>query len=449
MNAYEIAKRLRDKGFESFFVGGFVRDKLMGIKSKDIDVVTNADPNEIREIFKDCSFKAKGKKFLVSYVDNIEVATYRKDTYHGLDSSSVDIEKVKTLEEDVSRRDLTINAIAMDPFTGDIYDYVNGIEDLKNKIIRFVGEPRFRIWEDPNRIIRACRFYAMLDGTIEENTFTSLKENASYVSEFVDVDRIRLEILKAMKIKKASLFFRCLYDIDVLEYIFPSLHNCWAHEHGKYHIEDVFYHNMMAGDSVSTKYPFVKLASYLHDVGKPIACDINPLTNEIWFKGHDDCGADAVRKELDYLGFSGHNVNLISNLIRLHMRISNVRLTPKAIRRTLKMLEDAGINYKDLLRLSISDRRGNFKTSQYYGIRDAYELLRDFKKEIEAKPPDTKFSHLALNGYEIMELTGFKPGKDVGKVKEFLLDKVLDDPGLNTKEKLTEFVLQIQKGVES
>ncbi len=442
MTAEQIIERLRKKGFEAYIVGGAVRDMLMGLKPKDKDVVTSASPEEISEIFKDSNYKAEGKSFLVSFVDGIEVSTYRTDTYKGLNARNVVIKKAKTLEEDVLRRDLTINAMAYDPFEERIIDYVNGKEDLKNRVIRFVGDPKFRIYEDPNRIIRACRFLAKIDGSFDEDTFRNLLFYSTYVSEHVDKERIMLEIKKAMKIKRASIFFKALMDIEALSYIFPSLADCWNHEHGPYHIEDVFYHNMMSGDSVSTKYPLIKLASYLHDVGKPIACNINPRTNDVWFKDHEYVGADQVAKELKILKFSNNEISYISNLIRLHMRISHERLSPKSIRRTLVMLSDAGIHYKDLLRLAVSDRRGNFKTSRYYGLRDVYELLRAFKTELDRKNPVSCFAQLALNGKDIMDITGLKPGKEIGRMLKFLLEKVIEDPEQNTKEKLQKLVLE-------
>ena len=442
MTAEQIIERLRKKGFEAYIVGGAVRDMLMGLKPKDKDIATSAEPDEIKEIFSDCSYTAAGKAFLVSFVDGIEVATYRKDMYHGLDAQRVDIRKALSLEEDVLRRDLTINAIAYDPFDGRIIDYVGGQEDLKNRVVKFVGDPKLRIYEDPNRIIRACRFLAQIDGSFDEDTFRNLLFYSMYVHDHVARERIMLEIKKAMKIKKASIFFKALYDIGALEYIFPSLADCWNHEHGPYHIEDVFYHNMMSGDSVSTKYPLIKLASYLHDVGKPIACDINPRTNDVWFKDHECVGADQVAKELESLRFKGDEISLISNLIRLHMRISHERLSPKSIRRTLVMLNDAGIPYKSLLRLSISDRRGNFKSNRHYGLRDVYDLYRSFKTEVERKNPVSSFANLALNGNDVMNLTGLKPGKEIGKMLNYLLDCVVENPELNTRDSLEKLVLE-------
>lgn len=446
MTAIEIIKTIQNKGFEAYFVGGFVRDMLMKCPSDDIDIVTSATPDEIEDIFKNNDPKLVGKNFGVVIVDDIEIATFRKDRYLGLSDKNVEISYAKTLEEDVSRRDFTINAIAFDPIKNKIFDFHNGQEDLKNGIIRFINDPGLRINEDPNRIVRACRFLAKIDGRFEDNTFHALKTYSKYLESHVAVERLRLEVLKAMKIKKASIFFRALHDIEGLSILFPSLDKTFLHPGGPYHIEDVFDHCMMAGDHCTTKYPLVKLAAYLHDIGKPISCRINPRTDDIWFEGHEETGEIAAKEELENLRFSNDEVNLISGLIRFHMRIGRSRMQPKGIRRTLKVLSDRNIDYIDLLRVSVCDMMGNLKSSQYYKITDVYQLIKDFRTEINRKPAN-KFSDLKIDGFKIMEITEVKPGKVIGLILNKLMDLVIDEPELNTEEILTEKTIEIFKEI--
>ena len=446
MTAYEILDLLQKKGFKAFFIGGYVRDLLIGIKSGDIDVVTSAIPDEILNIFKDQKVNLVGENFGVVIVDNIEVATFRADKYAGFSHLDCKITFSKTLEEDVIRRDFTCNGIAFDPNTGEFFDYVNGQEDIKNKIIRFIGNPQDRIFEDPNRIIRACRFLAKLNFDFTQETYKTLLKYSSYIEEYVRKERIRLELLKAMEIKKASIFFRALYDIGALNYILPSLNKCYNHPGGPYHIEDVFDHCMMAGDHVSTKYPLIKLAGYLHDVGKAISSRINPRTDDIWFEGHEETGYEAVKNELEILRFSRDEINKIASLVKFHMRISNERLSPKSVRRTLKLLYDSNIKYQELLRVSISDKMGGLKSQKYYKIQDVYKLAKYFRDEINRKPVN-KFSDLAIDGFEVMGVTGLKPGKEVGVILNWLMNLVIDDPDLNEKDKLFE-LLKERKGYE-
>jgi tRNA nucleotidyltransferase/poly(A) polymerase len=445
MNAEEIIMKLQDNGFEAYLVGGYVRDMILGIKSKDKDITTNADPETLEKLFKDQDIKSAGKSFLVTFINGIEVATFRTDHYSGLNDKNVKIEKARTAEEDAKRRDFTINSLFFDPIKNQIIDYVGGQEDLKNKIIRFTGNSQHRIWEDPNRIIRACRFLAKIDGDFEKETFETLKKYSDYVSTMVKPERIRLELIKAMSIKKASLFFRALHDIDALKYILPSMETAYLHPGGPYHIEDVFDHLMMAGDHCSIRYPIEKLAAYLHDIGKPISSRINPRTDDLWFEGHEETGFDASRIELENLRFSLEEINIISYLIKLHMRISYSRMTPKGIRRTLKTLYDAGISYKSLLRVSICDKMGGLKSQKHYSCKDVMELVGDFRKVINEKPAK-KFGDLKLNGNDVMEITGLKPSPKIGEILNYLLDRVLDEPELNEKEKLIELMKEKLNG---
>jgi len=435
----EIVDILQNKGYEAYYIGGCVRDMLMELKPKDIDIVTSAYPNEIIKIFNQQNIKEVGKNFGVILVDDIEVATFRSDVYFGGSDKNCEIKYVKSLREDVSRRDFTINGIAFDPVDNVIYDYVNGQEDIKNKIIRFIGNPKDRIIEDPNRIIRACRFKAKIDGKFDNKTEDYLLKYSDYIESLIAPERIRIEILKAMDIKKASIFFTALHDIGGLKYVFPSLNNCYKHKGGPYHIEYIFDHCMMAGDHITTKYPLIKLAGYLHDVGKPISCEINPRTDDIWFKFHEKDGEDAVLKELENLRFSNEEAKYISKLVGLHMRISHERLSPSGVRRTLRFLSEDGIPYKDLLRVSIGDKMGGLKSQKFYNIKDVRELAKNFRKILNEKPV-RKYGDLKLNGNDIMEITGLKPGKEIGVILNYLMDQVTENPELNTVEELTKLI---------
>lgn len=442
MTAEDIVLKLQDSGQEAYLVGGCVRDMLLGLKPKDKDIATSATPSQIMEIFKNEKIKSYGKSFLVTVVDNIEVATFRTDVYTGLNDKNVEVVQAKSAREDALRRDFTINALFLNPKTNEIIDYVDGQTDLKNRIIRFVGDPKHRIWEDPNRIIRACRFLAKIDGNFDPLTFEFLKNYSDYIESLVSPERIRIEILKAMEIKKASLFFRALFDIGALKYIFPSLNRCYDLNGGPYHIEPVFDHCVASGDHARTKYPLIKLAAYLHDVGKGISCRMNPKTQDVWFEGHEETGCEAAIEELNNLRFSNEEISYISSLVKLHMRIARERLSPKGVRRTLTSLREVNIPYQDLLRVSICDKMGGYKSRTYYNISDVYHLAKAFKQEVNRKNPVSAFCDLKVNGYDIMEITGLKPGKEVGEILKRLMDLVLDRSELNEKETLKNIVYE-------
>lgn len=444
MTPWHMVFMLQDNGFEAYFIGGCVRDMAMRKHPKDLDIVTSATPKDIIKIFRGSGqhIKLVGHQFGVVMVDNVEIATYRSDRYFGLNDKNCSVTYASTLQEDVARRDFTINQIAWNPRTGEVVDIFNGIEDINKKLIKFIGEPKQRIFEDPNRIIRACRFKALIGGEFEEETFKALEKYSDYIESHIKVERIRLEILKAMSsIKESSEFFKALYSIGGLKYILPSLDKCFGQEGGPYHAEDVNVHCLASGDHVNTKRPLIKLAGYLHDVGKPISARTNPMTQKVWFEGHEQTGRVAVQEDLTNLKFSRDEISFISNLVGLHMRVANERRSPKGIRRTLKALAEANLKWQDLVRVAISDKMGGTMAKQNYRIGDIKKLAKAFRAEIKRKPV-SKFSDLAIDGFEIMKLTGLKPGKEVGKILEFLMEQTLENPELNNIEDLSKLSME-------
>jgi tRNA nucleotidyltransferase/poly(A) polymerase len=388
-------------------VGGVVRDILAGLPSKDTDVVTSATPEQIQEIFKTHDVKTVGKSFGVVLVDGIEVATFRHDRYGGLNSRQCLVSFVSSIEEDLARRDFTINSMAFCEFTGDLIDLFGGKGDLENKIIRFVGNPKDRIYEDPNRIVRACRFLAKIDGQFDCETYEALCAHAHYVKDHVAGERIRLEILKALELPRPSLFFRALFEIGVLDYIFPSMIPCVGHHHGKHHREEIFTHLMIVGDHISPKFPLLRLAGYLHDVGKPIS-----YTEDGKFLGHEIAGAEIITRELQVLRFSNEEIAKISNLVKVHMN-SYLGCSQKALRRLLRRFFEENVTFHEFLRLRITDCIGNlYKPNLEIG--EIKTILYKYKEAIKEKSP-TGIQMLAINGHEIMGVLGIPPGPKLGK----------------------------------
>lgn len=431
----EICERLRKSGFQAWFVGGAIRDALLHIQNSDTDIATNASPESMNKIFKDREINLVGRTFLSFKVDGVDVAMFRNDNYLGLSDKNVII-KPGTLETDAARRDLTINSIFFDPASGVVFDPNRGMQDIRNRVVRFVGSPKDRIFEDPNRIVRACRFRSQIAGYFTPETFEALKEHAHLLDAHVKVERIKIEILKAMKTKKASDFFNALREIGALKYVFPSLDACVDVGGGIHHGEDVYTHNMLSGDDVSTKFPLVKLAAYLHDVGKPISKRLNPDTGNVWFEGHDDTGAEILEEELRALTFSNEEISTVIGLVKLHMRIS-FEMGPKATRKILRSLDESGLSYRDLLRLRHADMTANLrKEFSSARFRDA---VRKFRKEIVGnKNVPFNLKSLNVTGDDVMSVLGISPGPKVGKILNALFEKVLEDPSLNNKEFLLE-----------
>lgn len=428
-----IIDKLCEAGYDTYIAGGAVRDLLVGKLPDDEDIVTKATPEQIMELFKDHKITLAGTYFKVTFVDEIEVATFRKDRYEGLSDKHVKVDPADNIYEDLARRDLTINAMAFCQFSGEIVDPYKGQRDLKKRTIKFVGYPLDRIYEDPNRIIRACRFLAVIDGIFDTDTKYAMRAVSHYVRDYVKPERIYKEIMKTMKkARYASVFFNALHEIDALRYIFPSMDCCYGFDiHGLHHRESIISHSLFAGDNVSCKYPLQKLAAYLHDVGKPAACRYNPKTGDVKFKGHDVESVRLVTDEMTALKFPKKEIEYVTTLIRNHM--SNFE-TERSIRRLINRLGD--VHWKDLYRVKLADSKANI----WKGPWPLSNVKSDFarvERALNVKSPNA-FNELDINGKELMDAFNLKPGPIIGQLKNYLLEAILDNPELNNKTTLIE-----------
>jgi len=416
MDHLDIVRRLCDNNCDTYIVGGGIRDMLLGNNPDDYDVVTEATPDKVLELFKDCKVKQVGKSFGVILVEGYEVATFRHDRYK--DSKCI-VSFADTIHEDLGRRDLTVNAMAFCELTGELIDDHGGREDLEKRVIKFVGDPIERINEDPCRILRACRFLAKIDGTFALDTFNALNWEVVQNDKIDEIapERIRLEILKAMKIQKASKFFDALHSIGALEQILHSLATCYKHEHGAHHKEDVFEHCMYAGDSITTDDPILKLTGYLHDVGKPAAFKDGK------FILHEVLGRDLIQDELKKLTFTTDEINRICGLVRLHMN-SIQKMRPKAIRKLLRKFDERGVKIDDFIVLRKADRKANIAREDF--TPEEWEAMENqLKCEIIEEKPFNIHS-LVFKGGDIIKQYHLKPGPEIGKLQEKMLDYIIE-----------------------
>ena len=430
----KIIHKLLESGHEAYFVGGCVRDKLLNRKTEDYDIVTSAKPIEIVKLFPDEKKDFVGESFKVVIINNIEVATYRKDRYFGLCDKNVEISYADTLEEDLARRDLTINAIAMD-INGSIIDPFNGQQDIKRRNIKFVGNPRDRIFEDPCRILRALRFCCLFKDVynIDMKNYNALMHNSSLLQN-VKPERIRLEVLKVMKYEQPSLFFQLLKEFNILKDIFPSLDSCYYHYDGNHHSETIFLHNMIAGDFLPKRKPLLRLAGYLHDCGKPSAF------NGKNYKGHDKIGVEIAKQELSNLKFSNNEIKYITDLINRHM-VYLKELSPKSVRRLLVNLKKDDMLWKDLIMLRIADRAGNLAKDNLSKDEIKKSVLKIYTELI--RKPAFSVPDLEVNGYDVMQVLNIKQGEKVGTVLKKLFNSVIEDPELNKRETLMKLIKEV------
>lgn len=418
-----IVDRLLNSGFEVYLVGGAVRDKLLNKQPKDFDFATNATPNQIVTLFKDKKVNMNGKTFKVVIVEGVEVATYRKDRQNKLfNAKHCKPVYAKTIKEDLSRRDFTINAMAINMFDETIIDIFNSKQDLQKGIIKFVGNPLKRIKEDPNRIVRACRFLATIEGRFEKETLKILQEYSHYVKDYIATERIRIEILKTMELKTPSLFFSALHLIGALKHIFPEMNDCFDHHHGKYHIETISEHLLLTGDIISPKFPLVRLAGFLHDIGKPLAIRLQGDGSSIHHELH---GGKMVEKRLHDLKFSKKEIDTVAQLVYCHMHTCK-NISSKASRKLQKKLTDRGIDPRSYLRLKLADRCANLNKdpSTFTPIRKL--IINSGIRKIEEELPFT-VKNLALSGGELITVFNLTPSPIVGKLQKHLLNFVIEN----------------------
>jgi len=430
--AKSIIQKLLESGFSAYYVGGCVRDLLREKSSSDIDVATNAHLDDIKKLFPEASII--GEAFSVALVHKIEVATFRQDGPYS-DFRHPDFVKiVPTIEEDLSRRDFTINAIAMD-INGNLVDPFDGKTDVKNKIVRFVGNPAKRLVEDPIRAFRACRFAALLSGKIEQESKETILENHSLLKK-VARERVQLELNKILMLddRESALFM--LSELHLLEEILPTLAKSIDVPQNGYHAEDCWTHAVKATQAVEKKDLKLRLATLLHDIAKPKqrTRDEDGIDH---FYGHETTGVKMVEKELRELKYSMQIIEYVKEATRYHM--SRIMFIPEmkdsTIRRLMGRLKY--ISIRDILRLQIADMRGNLR--EPYSYKEQIKLLKYALKRIRKIEKDDhalKITDLAINGEDIIEVFDIKPGRKVGKALKFCLDNVLKHPELNTKDSL-------------
>jgi len=427
-----ILAKLQEVGFEAYIVGGCVRDFLLGNEPKDWDVTTNAKPEEIQKIFPDNFYE---NTFLTVTVRTgsenpllaeVEITTYRSEAKYSDKRHPDQIQFAKTLEEDLSRRDFTINAIAMDG-NKKIVDLFDGQKDLKKGLIRTVGDANERFNEDALRMLRAVRFSATLDFSIEEKTAAAIKKNNVWI-EAISKERIRDEFIKMIMADKAADGIHTLHELDLLKFILPELEENVGVQQNKHHIYDCYQHALKALEyTAKKKYNmYVRIAALLHDVGKPRTK--GGEGKEATFYNHEMVGAKMAFQILQRLKFSNKDVEKIVKLIRYHMFYYNTdEVTESSVRRLVRNVGPE--NMEELLQVREADRIGSgVPKAEPYKLRHLKYIIEKVSKD----PISVKM--LKVNGKDVMDVLGEEPGPKVGQILDILLSHVLDDPRKNTKE---------------
>ncbi|MBI2463338.1 CCA tRNA nucleotidyltransferase [Candidatus Peregrinibacteria bacterium] len=410
----KLVKILQDAGYEAYWAGGCVRDMLLGKEPKDYDIVTNALPDDIEKIMSHTI--PIGKQFgVILAVENghhFEVATFRSDSGYE-DGRRPTAVLFTNAEEDAKRRDFTINGIFYNPISKKIYDYVGGQKDLKEKLIRFIGEPHKRIIEDHLRILRAIRMRNSLGFQYHPETYKAILKHAQ-LSDKVSSERIREELNKILEGQNIARAFEDLQETGVLKHILPEMEMTkGVPQPIEYHHEgDVWDHSLRAVESLPKDASLpLKWATLLHDIGKP---ETFALKERIRFDTHAEKGAEIAQKIMKRLKFSSNEMKRVQWLIIHHMIMVQLKEMPIGRRRHWFLHP----YFHELMELFRADIAGTVPSE--YGLYNEIDAL--YKASMKEMPKSPK---PLLTGNDVMKELKLKPGKEIGKILEELREKQL------------------------
>jgi len=428
----DILQKFDKAGYEIYIVGGAVRDILMGKSANDWDFTTNATPEQILKVIPGGLYN---NQFGTVFTDNPdeenkphEITTFRKEEGYSDARHPDKVTWGKTLDEDLSRRDFTINALALDK-NSKVIDLFKGQEDIKSKLVRAVRDPNERFSEDALRMMRAVRIAAELGFTVEEKTFEAIKKNASLINKIAK-ERVKEELFKIIASPNPYEGILLFKNSGLTAEILPEFDKCFGVEQkspGRHHIYDVGNHLLMALKFCKSTDPVTRFATLIHDIGKPQT--YKKLANgTITFYNHEMVSTRIAENIADRLRFSKKERDKFVTLVRWHQFTVDEKQTDNALRRFLR---NVGLeNVEDMLALRVGDRLGG-------GARETSWRLEEFKKRLlEVQKQPFSIHDLKIDGNDVMKELKLKPGPEIGKILESLFEKVVNKEIPNEKAAL-------------
>ena len=434
-----LITKFEKSGFEIYIVGGAVRDILMGKIVHDWDFTTNAKPEEILKIFPDGFYdNVFGTVGIPSEVERerpFEITTFRKEEGYSDRRRPDKVSWGKILEEDLARRDFTINAMAINHLggvhsaTSEVIDIFGGKSDLNNKVIRAVGNANDRFSEDALRMMRAIRIAAELGFTISDATFDAIKKNATLINKIAK-ERVKDELFKLISSPNPYEGIVLFKNSGLMDEILPELVKCFEIEQkspGRHHIYDVGNHLLMALKECKSNDPVTRFATLIHDIGKPQTykkLDSGVIT----FYNHEMVSTKIAVSVADRLRFSKKEKDKFVTLVRWHQFTVDERQTDSAIKRFIR---NVGLeNIEDMLHLRVADRLGG-------GARETSWRLEEFKKRlIEVQKEPFSIKDLKIDGNDVMKVLDIKPGPKVGEILEKIFEEVVEKKVENERKGL-------------
>ena len=418
-------------------VGGCVRDLLLGRTPKDWDITTNAKPEDVQRLFPESfyenDFGTVGVKTGSAdpALEIVEVTPYRTETGYSDKRRPDAVVFGDSLEEDLARRDFTVNAIALDESKGHIVDPYKGQKDIESRVLRAVGDARVRFEEDGLRLMRAIRLVAELDFALDEGTAAAIQEKGANL-QHVSRERVRDELVRILNSKQPMMALVLAQQLGILGYIAPDLPRGVGVEQNQAHSYDVFGHLMRSMQHAADKeWDFdTRLAALFHDIAKPETRRWSEEKKEWTFHGHEVVGSRMTRRALEDLKFPRETVERVAKLVRWHMFFSDPdQITLSAVRRMIRNVGEE--NIWDLLNLRICDRIGTGRP------KEQPFRFRKYKAMVEQALRDPiSVGMLKTDGNRLMERFNVEPGPRIGWTLSALLEDILEDPERNTEEYL-------------
>ena len=432
-----IVKHLGDifnkAGFSCFLVGGAVRNMLCGKKPFDYDIATDALPEQVKRLFSRVIPTGIKHGTVTVIFKNLafEVTTFRIEGKYGDARRPDSVLFTVGIDEDLSRRDFTINSIAVNTKSGEVIDPNNGEADLRSKIIRAIGDPNKRFHEDALRMLRACRFAAQLNFTIEPDTLEGISRNHGRITE-VSVERIKEELEKTLRSEHPSIAFLRMDETHLLKMILPELSRCKGIPQKGIPGLDLFLHSIRSCDAASSDNLIVRLAALLHDIGKPDTMFVADDGSTSYHQ-HEKISTTSSRTILRRLRFPNIVQRRVCHLIANHMIQYDENWTDAAVRRFIKRVGKENIN--DFFALQQADAGGIEAISVDFRQRNAFQ--ERIQKMLDGENA-LSLADLDVNGNDLASNVGIPRGPEMRTVLNYLLEAVLDDPAMNNKELLLE-----------
>ncbi|MGI6587130.1 MAG: CCA tRNA nucleotidyltransferase [Lutisporaceae bacterium] len=429
-----IMDKLCKSNYQAFIVGGCVRDSILGKVPGDWDIATNALPGKVKELFPktvDTGIRHGTVTVLIGK-SSFEVTTYRIDGIYENFRKPESVTFTSSIEEDLSRRDFTMNAIAYSPEAG-IVDPFGGITDIRNGVIRAVGDPGKRFSEDTLRMLRAVRFSSQLGFSVDEKTLKFIEANSSLIGN-ISSERIRDELTKIL-LSDNPHCFSLLMETKLIKYTLPEFEPCFlTSQNNPYHIYNVAEHTLRSVANIK-KDKILRWTMLFHDIGKPgtKTTDSKGIDH---FYNHQQLSVKLSEKAMLRLRFDKKSIDKILLLIRYHDM--HIKDEPKSVRKAMSRVgEDM---FESLLMVIEADKNAQ-NPSLSKKRAEKFKRLWEIYKDIREKGQCTSLKTLAVNGDDLIAL-GIKPGKQIKKLLNGLLEKVIEEPELNKKEILLDLICQ-------